>query len=133
MADGKYTKADIVESLCEKTGISRKLAQSVVDSVIVEIKKALIRNSSIELRGFGTFEVRFRKGRSRARNPKTGQEVAVTSHGTAVFRPGRELRQAVWDLGESAGQAAGQETGQVYAEQGDDAARIAPDGHEAGC
>jgi integration host factor subunit beta len=133
MADGKYTKADIVDSLCEKTGISRKLAQSVVDSVIDEIKKALIRNSSIELRGFGTFEVRFRKGRSKARNPKTGQEVAVTSHGIAVFRPGRELRQAVWDLPESAGQAAGQESGNLYAEQRDDAIRIAPDGYEAGC
>ncbi|MDR2136103.1 MAG: integration host factor subunit beta [Treponema sp.] len=100
MAAGKYTKADIVDSLCEKAGISRKLAQAVVDSFIDEIKKALVRNSSIELRGFGTFEVKIRKGRSKARNPKTGEEVAVTSHGIAVFRPGQELKQAVWSAGQ---------------------------------
>jgi integration host factor subunit beta len=99
MAAGKLTKADIVDSLCEKTGISRKLVRIVVDLFIDEIKKALIQNSSIELRGFGTFEVKFRKGRSKARNPKTGEKVAVTSHGIAVFRPGQELKQAVWDRG----------------------------------
>jgi integration host factor subunit beta len=97
MALGKYTKADIVDSLCEKTGESRKLIRIVVDLFTDEIKEALARDLSIELRGFGTFEVKLRKGRSRARNPKTGEEVAVTSHGIAVFRPGQELKQAVWN------------------------------------
>ncbi|MDR2177250.1 MAG: integration host factor subunit beta [Treponema sp.] len=99
MAAGKYTKADIIDSLCEKTGITRKQARIVVDLFIDEIKKALIRNSSIELRGFGTFEVKFRKGRPKARNPQTGEEVPVGSHGIAVFRPGQELKRAVWDTG----------------------------------
>lgn len=99
----KYTKADIVDSLREKTGIRRKLVRIVVDAFIDEIKEALTRNLSIELRGFGTFEVKFRKGRSKARNPMTGEEVAVLSHGAAVFRPGQELKQAVWGCGRAAG------------------------------
>ena len=52
----------------------------------------------IELRGFGTFEVRTRKGREKARNPKTGDLVAVDTHGVAVFRPGKELKDLVWNL-----------------------------------
>ncbi|MDR3248320.1 MAG: hypothetical protein LBT39_05995, partial [Treponema sp.] len=39
------------------------------------------------------------KGRSRARNPRTGQPVTVNSHGIAAFRPGRELKGDVWNLG----------------------------------
>jgi integration host factor subunit beta len=114
---GKYTKADIVDSLCEKTGISRKQVQIVVDLFIDEIKKALTQNSSIELRGFGTFKVQLRKGRSKARNPRTGEEVAVISHGTAVFRPGQELREAVWDRGQP--EAGG--------------TQVLPDDHESDC
>jgi integration host factor subunit beta len=97
MAVRKYTKADILDSLCEKAGVSRKLIRIVVDLFTDEIKEALARDLAIELRGFGTFEVKFRKGRSRARNPKTGEEVVVASHGIAVFRPGQELKQAVWN------------------------------------
>ncbi|MDR1444781.1 MAG: integration host factor subunit beta [Treponema sp.] len=103
MAVGKYTKAVIVDSLIKKTEISRKDVQAVVDLFIDEIKEALIQNSVIELRGFGTFEVRCRKGRTGARNPRTGEEVTVTSHGIAVFRPGQELKQAVWNMAGAAG------------------------------
>lgn len=101
MAVEKYTKAAIVDSLLKKTGISRKDVRTVVDLFIDEIKEALMQNSAIELRGFGTFEVKLRKGRLGARNPRTGEEVMVTSHGTAIFRPGRELKQAVWNIGQA--------------------------------
>jgi integration host factor subunit beta len=99
MAAKKYTKADIVDSLYEKTGMSRKEIRAIVDLFTDEIKEVLISHSVIELRGFGTFEIKIRKGRSKARNPKTGETVAVTSHGVAAFRPGRELKQAVWNIG----------------------------------
>jgi integration host factor subunit beta len=98
MAVSKYTKADIVDLVCEKTGISRKEIRIVIDLFIDELKEALERNRVIELRGFGTFEVKIRKGRSKARNPKTGKCVEVVSHGVAAFRPGQELKKAVWNL-----------------------------------
>jgi integration host factor subunit beta len=100
MAAKKYTKADIVDSLNEKTGMSRKEIRVIVDLFTDEVKKVLVSHSVIELRGFGTFEIKIRKGRSKARNPKTGEPVAVTSHGIAAFRPGRELKQAVWNIGQ---------------------------------
>jgi integration host factor subunit beta len=70
----------------------------VVDLFINEIKNALISRKIIELRGFGTFEVKIRKGRKKARNPKTGEVLSINSHGIAAFRAGKELRRDVWSL-----------------------------------
>jgi integration host factor subunit beta len=95
----KYTKIEIIDSLCEKTGISRKEIRTVIDNFIGELKDGLVKNKVIELRGFGTFEIKVRKGRKKARNPRTGEIVSVGSHGTVIFRPGRDLKQDVWNLG----------------------------------
>ena len=94
----KFTKADIVDAIYNKAGIDRKEIHKVVDLFIEEVKGALIANKVIELRGFGTFEVKIRKGRRKARNPKTGENLSVNSHGIAAFRAGRELKQDVWNL-----------------------------------
>ncbi|MDR3140005.1 MAG: integration host factor subunit beta [Treponema sp.] len=98
MAGKKVTKADIVDSVYQKSGMSRKEIRSTIDYFIDEIKDSLIKGMVIELRGFGTFEIKVRKGRQKARNPKTGDIVSVNSHGIASFRPGRELKQDVWNL-----------------------------------
>ena len=98
MAGKKITKAEIVDSVYEKTGINRKDIKTTLDLALEEIKDSLARGALIELRGFGTFEIRIRKGRQKARNPKTGEAVSVSSHGIAAFRAGKELRQTVWTL-----------------------------------
>jgi integration host factor subunit beta len=56
----------------------------------------------IELRGFGTFEVKVRKARPKARNPKTGEAISIHSHGVVAFRSGRELKQDVWTIADDA-------------------------------
>jgi len=98
MALKKFTKADIVDALYEKTGMSRIESRGAVDLFIEEMKDALSRSQIIELRGFGTFEVKVRKARPRARNPKTGETITIQSHGAVSFRSGRELKQAVWAI-----------------------------------
>jgi integration host factor subunit beta len=98
MAVNKFTKADIVDSLYQKTGMSQGEIRAIVDLFINEVKNALLRQQVIELRGFGTFEIKVRKGRQKARNPRTGEAVSIRSHGTAYFRPGRELKQAAWGI-----------------------------------
>jgi len=98
MPANKVTKADIIDALYEKTGMSRTEIRSAVDIFIDEMKDALIRRDVIELRGFGTFEVKVRKARPRARNPKTGESINIHSHGVVSFRSGRELKKAVWTL-----------------------------------
>jgi integration host factor subunit beta len=94
----KITKADIVDAMYNKGRASRKEIQDAVDLFLEEVKEALISYNTIELRGFGTFEIKIRKGRQKARNPKTGETVSVNSHGIASFRAGRELKQKVWAL-----------------------------------
>ena len=94
----KFTKADIVDTIYNKTGTDRKDIRVMVDLFIEETKEALVSGKVIELRGFGTFEVKIRKGRQKARNPKTGEILSVNSHGIVVFRPGKELKKDVWNI-----------------------------------
>ena len=98
MASKKFTKADIIDALYEKTGMSRAEIRNAIDLFIDEMKDALVRRNVIELRGFGTFEVKVRKARPRARNPRTGESIVIRSHGVVSFRSGRELKQAVWTI-----------------------------------
>lgn len=96
----KLTKAEIIENIHEATGLNRKDIHAVIDELFDQLKTGLQDDKVVELRGFGTFEIRTRKGRDRARNPKTGEIVPVRAHGVAVFRPGKELKQIAWDLRE---------------------------------
>ncbi len=97
MAREKLSKAEIVENIHPLVKVSKKSIHKIIDLFFDQIKTALLTDRIIELRGLGTFEIRTRKGR-KARNPKTGDAVIVRNHGVAHFRPGRELKQKVWDL-----------------------------------
>ena len=72
--------------------------QEIVEKFLDEVKASLENGSTIELRGFGTFEPRLRKGRSVARTPKTGELLSVAPHYVAAFRAGQEMKKALWDL-----------------------------------
>jgi len=98
MSVKKFTKADIIDAIYEKTGMNRTESRDVMDLIIDEMKEALLRRQVIELRGFGTFEVKVRKARPRARNPRTGETISIRAHGAVAFRAGRELKQAVWNI-----------------------------------
>jgi nucleoid DNA-binding protein len=89
----KLTKAELVEALQASQGqLTRKDIHECVDGLLGELKNAMLAGKAVDLRGFGSFEVRRRKGKTRARNPKTGEIAGVEDHGVAAFRPGRELR-----------------------------------------
>ena len=98
VADNKLTKAEIIENIYDKLGVNRKDIHNILDEYFEEVKSGLSQDKVVELRGFGTFEIRTRKGRDRARNPKTGEIVPVSAHGVAVFRPGKELKKIAWPL-----------------------------------
>jgi nucleoid DNA-binding protein len=97
VAREKLSKAEIVENIYPLVKVSKKSIHRIVDLFFDQIKAGLLSDRIIELRGLGTFEIRTRKGR-KARNPKTGDSVVIRNHGVAHFRPGRELKQKVWDL-----------------------------------
>lgn len=85
------TKAEIVEEISEKLGLTKKDIARVVDIFFEIVKEGLRNEEHIELRGFGTFEVKTREERE-ARNPKTGEAVTVPKRKVPYFRPGKELK-----------------------------------------
>ena len=93
----KLTKAEIIEEIYPEVNASKKNIHRILDLFFDAVKTGLVNDCVIELRGFGTFEVKTRKGR-RARNPKTGEAVEVRDHRVATFRPGRELKQRAWSI-----------------------------------
>jgi len=94
----KVTKNDLVESIYKNTDCERQDVQTVVDQLLVHLKASLEKGATIELRGFGTFEPRLRKGRACARNPKTGETLSVEPHFIAAFRAGQSLKENLWKL-----------------------------------
>ena len=96
MANDKLTKAEIIENIYENIDVKKKNIHEIIDLLFEEIKKGLVEDRIVELRGFGTFEIRLRKGRKDARNPKTGEKITVENHGVTAFRPGQELKKIAW-------------------------------------
>ena len=90
--------APLINEIYNKTEVSKKDVVIVVDAFLSELKESLANESNIELRGFGTFELSYRKESDSARNPKTGEKVKVESHYVAKFRPGKELKESLMKI-----------------------------------
>ena len=90
------TKADLVEEVVKVSKLSKKHAESIVNTVFSSIIGALQREDKIELRGFGSFRVRRRRSRQ-GRNPKTGDRVDVPEKRIPYFKPGKELKELIND------------------------------------
>ena len=88
------TKADLVEQVAEKTGLTRTDVAATVDSFLDAVKRTLEDGSNIEIRGFGTFKIKPRKAR-KARNPRTGEVVPVPDRKIPVFKPSNEFKNLV--------------------------------------
>ncbi len=90
------TKADLVEQVFQAIGpgVTKKDCSAVVDAFLNAVKQAVAEGRHIEIRGFGTFKVRRRRPRM-ARNPRTGESVAVPSRAVPVFKPSRLFKTEV--------------------------------------
>lgn len=88
------TKADLVEEVSRAITASRKDAETIVENVFDAIVQALRSDDKIEIRGFGSFRTRRRRGRI-GRNPKTGAKVEVPPKRIPYFKPSRELKELI--------------------------------------
>lgn len=88
------TKADLVEKIVEKTGLTRTDVAVVVDNFLEAVKTAMKEGHNLEIRGFGTFKIKSRKAR-KARNPRTGEEVPVPDRKVPVFKPSNEFKELI--------------------------------------
>ncbi|MFH1856970.1 MAG: HU family DNA-binding protein [Candidatus Omnitrophota bacterium] len=88
------TKKDIVLKISEETGIKQIDVKKVVQRTLDIITEALLEGQKIELRNFGVFKIKFRKGRT-GRNPRTGDVVPVPPKSVVVFKPGLVMKKKV--------------------------------------
>ena len=87
-------KAQLIDAVAMKLDISRRSAGDTVDAVLDGITGAIISGDKVSLTGFGTFETTRRAART-ARNPRTGESVAVPAATVPKFRPGQALKDEV--------------------------------------
>ena len=88
------TKADLVDQIADRTGLTKKDVADTVDSFLEAVSQALQHGQHIEIRGFGTFKVKDRKSRL-ARNPRTGESVPVPPRRVPVFKVSKDLKEMV--------------------------------------
>ncbi len=91
-------KSDLVTVFADRAGMNRGDAGRIIDLLFDPadglIAEALKQGGRMQISGFGTFEVRRRKGRS-GRNPRTGEELHIPPSITASFRAGKALKDTV--------------------------------------
>ena len=104
MKSPTMTKADLVEEVIRVTEMPRKESETVVETIFESIISALRGNDKIEIRGFGSFRTRQRRGRI-GRNPKTGEKVEVPPKKIPYFKPSKELKEFVNTSGAAASSA----------------------------
>ena len=88
------TKADLIEEVLKVTELPRKESETIVETIFDSIIEAIQKGEKIEIRGFGSFRTRQRKGRV-GRNPKTGEKVEVPAKRIPFFKPSKELKDFV--------------------------------------
>ncbi len=101
------TKKDIVRRIADDLDRTTIETAPIVQKTLDAIINILAEEGRVELRNFGVFEVKKRKGRQ-GRNPRTGEKVMVGDQVTVKFKPGRKVEQRV--ARERGGEVLDQET-----------------------
>ncbi len=87
-------KQDLVSSVAEKSGLTKKDSEKAVNAVFASIEQALAKGDKVQMVGFGTFEVRKRAAR-KGRNPQTGAEIKISAAKVPAFKAGKALKDSV--------------------------------------
>jgi len=93
MSSNKFTKSNIQKIIRSGSNLDPLKANELTSRLIKAMSAALAAGETIELRGFGSMEVKEYKA-SRRRNPQTGEAVNVPPRRRVIFHPGQELKTA---------------------------------------
>jgi DNA-binding protein HU-beta len=87
-------KSEMIDAIAEGADISKAAAGRALDAVIDAVTETLKKGETVNLIGFGTFEVRDRKART-GRNPQTGATIQIAAAKSPAFKAGKALKDAV--------------------------------------
>lgn len=87
-------KTELVAAMAEKTGLSKKDAESALKAFIDTVTDELKADGKVQLVGFGTFEVAERPARE-GRNPRTGETMKIAASKSPKFKAGKALKDMI--------------------------------------
>ncbi len=87
-------KTDLISAIAKKTGLSNSNAKAAADAFIEVVAEELANGGSVQLIGFGTFDVQERPAR-KGRNPLTGEEITIKASKSPRFKAGKALKDKV--------------------------------------
>jgi DNA-binding protein HU-beta len=87
-------KADLIQAIVAKSGLSKKDAEAAVAATFEAITDALKAGDKVALVGFGTFAVKARAART-GKNPKTGEAIEIAACKVPGFAAGKALKDAI--------------------------------------
>lgn len=87
-------KSDIINLVSDKNNLSLADTEYSIKKIIDYMGINLYQGDRIEIRGFGSFCLHTHKSRI-ARNPKTGDKIALERRNTIHFKPSKELKSRV--------------------------------------
>ena len=89
------TKSELIERIAQKQPqLAHRDVELAVKTILDYMSEQLAGGRRIEIRGFGSFSLHFRRGRV-GRNPKTGAPVSLPTKHVPHFKPGKKLRECV--------------------------------------
>lgn len=94
MRETTKTKMDLINEVAESTGFPKKDTSIIVNAFIDALVGTIARHERVEIRGFGVFKVKSRKGRN-AINPRTKQMMNIPDHSAPTFKPARFIKESV--------------------------------------
>jgi DNA-binding protein HU-beta len=84
------TKPQLIDAVANASGRPKQEIETLIDTFLGEIGKALQSGERVDLRGFGNFVVKDKAARQ-GRNPKTGETIQIAARKSATFKPSKEL------------------------------------------
>ena len=87
-------KAELINAVADKAGLSKKDTELAVSAVIDVITATLKKGENVQLVGFGSFDVKERAART-GRNPRTKEEIKIPASKVPVFKAGKALKDTV--------------------------------------
>ncbi|MCF0253065.1 MAG: integration host factor subunit beta [Duodenibacillus sp.] len=89
------TKSELIDRVFDRNcNLTSREAEVAVNEVLRTMVSAMARGVRVEVRGFGSFSLKYRAPRA-GRNPRTGEAVQVPAKFAPHFRAGKELRDAL--------------------------------------
>lgn len=88
------TKNELAAIVADKADISKEKANEVINTITDEITAAMVRDDTVSLIGFGTFNQRQRSAR-KGKNPQTGAEINIPASKSVGFKAGKALKERV--------------------------------------